>query len=70
MKKVIKLLTADGKIVKVMLDSWGAGMDRLHRRWTLQPEGWQCVDTGAIAQGLDSLASHPMKLWGPRAADR
>jgi hypothetical protein len=24
-----------------MLDNWGCGMDRLHRRWMLQPEGWQ-----------------------------
>jgi hypothetical protein len=66
MKKVIKLLTADGKTVKVMLDNWGGGMDRLHRRWTLQADGWQCVDNGEIAQGLNSLASHPMKLWDAR----
>jgi hypothetical protein len=62
MKKVIKLETADGKIVKVMLDNWGCGMDRLHRRWMLQPEGWQCVDTGAVARSLHSLTSHPMRL--------
>jgi hypothetical protein len=66
MKKMIKLLTVDGKVVKVMLDNWGAGMDRLHRRWTLQAEGWHCVDNGEIAQGLESLDSHPMKLWAGR----
>ena len=66
MKKVIKLLTAHNQTVKVMLDNWGGGMDRLHRRWTLQPEGWLCVDNGEIAQGLDSLVSHPVKLWDAR----
>jgi len=39
MKKVIKLRTADGQTVRVMLDNWGGGIDRLHRRWMLQPEG-------------------------------
>jgi hypothetical protein len=62
MKKVVKLRTVDGQTVKVMLDNWGGGMDRLHRRWTLQPDGWYCVDNGKFAQGVDSLASHPMKL--------
>jgi hypothetical protein len=63
MKKVIKLITADGQTVKVMLDNWGGGMDRLHRRWPLVPGGWHCVDNGEIAQSLDSLTSHPVKLW-------
>jgi hypothetical protein len=63
MKKVIKLKTAGGQTVKVMLDNWGGGMDRLHRRWTLQPEGWHCVDNGEVAQSLESFTSHPMKLW-------
>ena len=63
MKKVIKLETADGKIVKVMLDNWGCGMDRLHRRWTrCNRKCWQCVDTGAVARSLHSLTSHPMRL--------
>ena len=66
MKKVIKLLTAHGKTVKVILDNWGGGMDHLHRRWTLQPDGWHCVDNGEIAQGLHSLVSHPVKLWDAR----
>jgi hypothetical protein len=63
MKKVIKLIADNGQTVKVVLDNWGCGMDRQHRRWTLQPEGWLCVDNGEIAQGLDTLVSHPMKLW-------
>jgi hypothetical protein len=62
MKKVIKLKTTDGQTVKVMLDNWGGGMDRFHRRWTLQPEGWHCVDSGELAQSQPSFMSHPMKL--------
>ena len=63
MRKVIRLKTATGETVKVMLDNWGGGMDRLHRRWSLQPEGWHCVDSGEIAQGLESFTSRPVKLW-------
>jgi hypothetical protein len=66
MKKVIKVITADGQTVKVMLDNWGGGAAPLHRRWTLQPEGWYCVDNGQLAQGLYSLAFHPMKVWDAR----
>lgn len=63
MKKVIKLRTADGHTIKVMLDNWGGGMDRFHRRWTLVPDGWHCVDSGELAQSQESLMSRPMKLW-------
>jgi len=62
MKKVIKLKTPSGQTVKVMLDNWGSGLDGLHRRWSLQPEGWLCVDNGEIAQSQNSFMSHPMKL--------
>jgi hypothetical protein len=63
MKKVVMVKTAAGQTVKVMLDNWGGRMDRLHRRWTLAPEGWHCVDTGEIAQSLQTFTSRPMKLW-------
>lgn len=63
MRKVIQLKTASGETVKVILDSWGGGMDRHHRRWTLQPEGWHCVDSGEIAQSLETFLSRPIKLW-------
>jgi len=63
MKKAIMLKTASGQTVKVMLDNWGGGIDRHHRRWTLQPEGWLCVDNGEMAQGLETFRSRPMKLW-------
>jgi hypothetical protein len=62
MKKVIRLITASGQTVKVMLDNWGSGMDGLHRRWLLQPEGWHCVDNGEGAQSQNSFMSRPMKL--------
>lgn len=63
MKKAIQLKTASGETVKVILDNWGGGMDRLHRRWTLHPEGWHCADNGEIAQSLETFTSRPMKLW-------
>lgn len=63
MKRVIHLKTASGETVRVMLDNWGGGMDRRHRRWTLQPEGWHCVDTGEVAQGVESFLSRPVRLW-------
>jgi hypothetical protein len=62
MKKIIKLKTAGGQTVKVILDNWGSGIDGLHRRWSLQPEGWHCVDNGEVAQSQDSVMSHPMRL--------
>ena len=66
MKKIIKVMTADGQTVRVMLESWGGGMDRLHRHWTLQPDGWYCVDTGKFAQSEDSLAFGAMRLLDAR----
>jgi hypothetical protein len=62
MKKAIKLKTSNGLTVKVILDHWGSGTDGLHRRWSLQPEGWLCVENGEVGQSQDSLISHPMKL--------
>ncbi|MGD0288876.1 MAG: hypothetical protein ABSC63_04350 [Candidatus Binataceae bacterium] len=64
MKKAIKLRTAAGQMVKVMLDNWGGGIDRLYRRWTLEPGGWHCVDNGEIAQSVDSFLNRPIKLGG------
>jgi hypothetical protein len=66
MKKGIRLLTTSGQTIKITLDGWGGGTDRYHRRWTLAPEGWRCVDNGEVAQGMESLISHPMKLGEPR----
>jgi hypothetical protein len=63
MKKVIKLKTPSGQTVKVMLDNWGSGRDGVHRRWSLQPEGWHCVENGEVAQSQNSFMSHPMKLF-------
>jgi hypothetical protein len=62
MKKSIKLLTAKGETLKVALDNWGGGIDRLHRRWTLANDGWHCIDNGEVAQSLESFTSHPMRL--------
>ena len=66
MKKVIKIKTASGQTVKLMLDNWGSGVDSLHRRWSLQAEGWHCVDNGELAQSQNSFMSHPMRLSSSR----
>jgi hypothetical protein len=49
MKRLITLKTDAGPRVYVHLDNWGAGIDRLHRRWTRESDGWRCVDTGEVA---------------------
>jgi hypothetical protein len=66
MKKVIKIKTASGLTVKLMLDNWGSGVDSVRRRWSLQPEGWHCVDNGEVAQSQNSFMSHPMRLSSSR----
>jgi hypothetical protein len=50
MRKSITLRTGDGKRIHLRLDNWGGGTDRLFRRWTREPDGWHCIDTGEIAQ--------------------
>jgi hypothetical protein len=50
MRKLVTLRTETGKRISVHLDNWGGGIDRLYRRWMLEPDGWHCVDTGEIAQ--------------------
>jgi hypothetical protein len=50
MRKSITLRTGGGKRVHLRLDNWGVGTDKLFRRWTREPDGWHCVDTGEIAQ--------------------
>jgi len=66
MRKVIKLKTASGRTVKVMLDNWGSGRDKLHRRWLMQPDGWHCADNSEIAHTFDSFIAHPMQLFTSR----
>jgi hypothetical protein len=50
MRKRLRLKTQDGTKVFVHLDNWGVGIDRMFRRWTREPDGWLCVDTGQIAR--------------------
>jgi hypothetical protein len=49
MKKFITMRTDDGHRVFVSLDGWGAGIDRQHRRWSRESDGWRCVDNGEFA---------------------
>lgn len=50
MRRLITLRTDGGKRFYVRLDNLGSGIDRLYRRWSREPDGWHCVDTGEIAQ--------------------
>ena len=50
MKRIVKLQTSEGNRVRIVLENWGSGMDRIMRRWTLGDGYWQCMDSGEIAQ--------------------
>jgi hypothetical protein len=50
MRRLITLKTETGRRVYVHLDNFGAGVDRLYRRWNRERDGWRCVDTGEVAQ--------------------
>jgi hypothetical protein len=65
MKKFITLRTDNGQKVRVNLDSWGGGVDRLYRRWMREPDRWHCVDTGEAAHHTGLLFSRPIKRLGP-----
>jgi hypothetical protein len=64
MKKYITLRTDKGDRVFLTLDGWGAGVDKLHRRWTRDPDGWRCLDNGDIAHKTGLLFSRPMRTLG------
>ena len=64
MRKFITLRTDDGRRVYVSLDGWGGGTDRFHRRWTRDPEGWRCVDSGEIAHRAGLLFTRPLRPLG------
>jgi hypothetical protein len=64
MKKFITLRTDEGNRVLVSLDGWGAGVDRMHRRWTREPEGWRCIDTGEVAHKSGLLFRHAIRPLG------
>jgi hypothetical protein len=55
MRKLITLRTGDGKRIYVHLDNWGGGNDKFYRRWTREPDGWHCIDTGEIAHRTSLL---------------
>jgi hypothetical protein len=51
----ITLIKATGDRVKVTLHNYGAGVDRQNRRWILDSETWNCVETGETADKLPML---------------
>lgn len=50
MRRLIRLKTEAGRRIYVHLDHFGAGIDGLYRRWSHEPDGWHCIDTGEVAQ--------------------
>jgi hypothetical protein len=48
MKKLMTLKTEGDERVLIHLDNWGVGTDRLYRRWTLEHDGWHCLETGEV----------------------
>jgi hypothetical protein len=45
----ITLIKAAGDTIKVSLHNYGAGVDRLNRRWILDAGNWTCLETGETA---------------------
>jgi len=64
MKKFITLRTDNGNRVFISLDGWGAGMDRAHRRWTREADGWRCIDSGEYAHKSGFLFGRNVKPLG------
>lgn len=60
MKKFITLRPDNGDRIFIALDGWGAGVDRSHRRWTRDPDGWRCLDSGDVAHRRGLLFTHPV----------
>jgi len=60
MKRTVKLQTSEGNEVRVVLENWGSGLDRIMRRWTFEDGYWQCMDSREIAQESQ---------WGGLVAD-
>lgn len=64
MKKFITLRTDDGNRVFVSLDGWGAGIDRMHRRWSREADGWRCIDSGEFARHSGLLFKRTLRPLG------
>ena len=65
MKKFITLRTDSGEKVRVSLDTWGGGVDRLYRRWMREPDRWHCVETGQEAHHSGRIIARPVRILGP-----
>ncbi len=65
MRKYIMLRTRDGRRISVALDHWGGGIDRYHRRWTREADGWHCADTRDVARlEKGSFLTDPLRALG------
>jgi len=48
----ITLIKQTGDKIRLNLNHRGSGVDCLNRRWILEVDSWQCIDTGESAQKL------------------
>jgi len=48
MKYLVLQNDKDERIL-ICLDNWGDGVDQVNRRWVLQTNGWNCLETGETA---------------------
>jgi len=46
----IALTKATGESLKLALNNYGSGVDRLNRRWVLDAGCWNCIETGETAE--------------------
>ena len=53
--RAITLTKATGEKLRLVLNNYGSGVDRLNRRWVLDAGCWNCIETGEIAQRLPTL---------------
>jgi len=61
----IALIKSSGEKVRVTLNNYGSGVDRLNRRWILDAGCWACVETAETAYKLPMLH----RLFGISAPD-
>jgi len=45
----VTLRTDKGEMVAIRLDHSGDGIDSPYLCWELRPDGWNCLETGAVA---------------------
>ena len=58
--KLITLMKPTGEKLGLLLNDPGSGVDHLERRWVLESERWNCVETGETAERLSAVFAWPL----------